>query len=221
MAGRRVVITNDTDFMRQSGAIFVDELRIDAAHPKSSSEIRRDWAIIARWLQHTAGNLTASQQRKIEMAWIDYLSIGLAPSQKLQPVFDMFAQNMNNADKTYRAPVEVMDVFDRLLASDTDIEHKRAADLKDTKAQLQPFLDKVNKNRRRPWWRRQSSAMRQWIFAACVWATLMTIIFRFFDPFDIGGWDRMNGDEMIRFYLIALIPVAAGLIFYAYRKWVR
>ena len=221
MAGRVITISNDTDFLRQSGPIFVEDLRTDAGLPSASDAVRRDWSIIANWLDHSTGDWTSVQRSKVEKAWIAYLSIGLAPSYELQPGFAMFAEQLKGTDKADRAPTEVMDVFDRLLASEADIERKRAADMKAAKAELQPMLDKLNKKRRPRWWRRQTPMVRRWIFGAVVWAGLMAVFFGFFDPFDTGGWDRMDDDEMMRFYLIVFAPVAAGAVYYAYRKWVR
>lgn len=217
---RVISISSETDFLRQSGAVFVDNLRLDAARHDAPEAVRRDWTIIAKWLDHSTGDLSLDQHRRIERAWLAYLAIGAAPSHKLQPAFSMFAGQLVGTDKADRAPTAVMDVFDRLIASDADIERKRAADMNATKAQLQPLLDRLNHDRRPRWWRRQSGLVRRWIFAAVLWALLMFVVFRFFDPFDVGGWDRLDDEEMVQFALIVLAPVAAGAAFYIYRRWV-
>ena len=221
VATRVITISNDTDFLRQIGPHFVDELRADASDSAAPDQLKRDWSTLANWLGYNVGDLTTVQRHKVEKAWMAYLSAGLAPSLEMQSAFSSYKELLKSIDIADRAPTEVMDVFDRLLATDTQIEKKRAADIKELKAQLEPLFDKPNRQRPEPWWWRQSPLVRRWIFASAVWAALMFVYFGFFDPFDTGGWDRANDEEKIRFYLIVLAPVAAGTVYYAYRKWVR
>lgn len=221
MTDRVIKVKNEDDFLRQSGVMFLDLLRETASHPHGSEGSRKDWAVVARWIGHSSGELTAEQSDKLERAWIAYLAIGVAPSADLQEGFSMFAQQLAGADMRDRPPTEVMDVFDRLMASDAEIKAKRAADMKRTKAELRPLLDSLYKKRRPSWWRRQPPIVRHWAFGSLLWACVVSIGTLFFDPLNVGGWGYMRDEEIIRFWLIVVVPVAAGAAYYVYRKWVR
>ena len=222
MGARTILVSGDpSDFHRQSGLIFLDDLRSDASRADAPDAVKRDWAVIAAWIEHTSGNLTSAQAKKLEAAWTAYLAIGLAPSAALQDIFTSCADELAGSDKRDRAPAEVMDVFDRLLATDEEIRAKRAADLARTEDQFRPLLNKFPGHRRVGWWRRQSPLARTWIFGTVVWATVVLVAALFFDPFDVGGWDRMNDEEFIRLLLIITAPAGAGAVYYIYQRWVR
>lgn len=222
MVERVIRVTDDpADFHRQSGLVFLEILKEEAGQPDASDGMRRDWEIVARWLEHRSGSFTPVQSKRLEAAWTAYLSIGHAPSVALQKDFKMFAEQLAGTDKRDRPPAEIMDVFDRLLATDEEIRTKRAADWKQTEAEFRPLVDNLRGKPRPGWWRRQTPLVRNWLFGSLVWATLILVTALFFDPFGAGGWDRMNDEELVRLWLILLAPLGVGFTFYAYRKWVR
>lgn len=216
----------ESDLIRQSGTVFIRELLSDGLQPDIPPQLREDRLTIADWLGYNVGELTTPQSQKLEKAWNAYLAIGLAPSMELQTAFDHYGRTIQDVDKADRAPPEVMRVFDRLLATDEQIKIKRSADLQNLETRFRPHFDKLRPKAKGSWWRRQPPIVRNWVFASAVWVALVAIYAYFFDPFDVGGWDRLTSlssysDELGQLYLIMLVPVGAGAVTYAYRRWVR
>jgi nitroreductase len=221
MAGKTINVTDEASLLKSSGMKFLGELRQDGARPDAPESMRNDWGVVAGWLGHSAGELSAFQSDKLERAWVAYLAIGLAPSFELQSAFSHYSEQFSDVPKSDRAPTEVMNVFDRLLATDDKIKAKRAADWKAEEERFRPLFAKLKGEKQPSWWRRQPPLVRNWIFSAAVWAVFMFVYAFFFDAFDTGGWYYMDDDETMRFVLIVLAPVGAGAVFYAYRRWVR
>lgn len=221
MAKRTIRIGPDNHFLVESGLMFVDQLRTDSTLQEAPKSMRDDWATIASWLGWTEGEFTAAQSEKIKSAWTHYFTIGLAPSIKLQEQFDVFARELKDWPKGERPPTEIMNVFDRMMASDEDIADKRKLDLETEAERLRPLFAKASKREPVGWWRALDSRTRKWLFACVVWAAVMTIYAMFFDPFDTGGWDSMDDEDTQKFLLILAAPVAGGLVWKAYEKWVK
>lgn len=221
VTNRTINFSDEASFIRESGKLFLRELQEDAANPNAPERITRDWETIARWLGHTSGNLSAASVDKLERAWTGYLAIGLAPSAELQNAFSHCAKKLGSVPVSDRAPTEIMDVFDRLLATDESIKSKRAADLKAERERLAPMFARLKGHARPSWWRRQPFIVRNWLFGSGVWMAFMLLYALFFDPLDTGGWKYMNDKEALQLIFILLIPVHAGAIFYIYQKWVR
>lgn len=221
MVKRTIWVGPENHFLVESGLMFVDELRADSASPEAPQSMRDDWAMIARWLAWTEGEFTAAQSEKIKSAWTHYFAIGLAPSIKLQEQFDFFARELKDWPKDERPPTEIMNVFDRMMASDEDIATKRKLDLETEAKRLRPLFVKVSKREPGGWWRALDSRTRKWLFACVVWAVLMTIYAVYFDPFDTGGWDLMDDEDTQRYLLILAAPIAGGLVWKVYEKWIK
>jgi hypothetical protein len=213
--------SNGSDFLVQSGLIFIGELKADGERSDAPPGIRRDWTILADWLGHKSGELNAVELKKLEGAWMAYLMIGLAPSHKLQPAFSFFSEQNHVVERRDRAPPEIMSVFGRLLATDDEIKIKRAADLARTEEQFRPLLAQLTGKKRSSWWRRQTPLVRTWIFASVVWSAFLFFYAFFFDPFDVGCWGGMRDEQNARFAVLILAPPIAGFVFYAYRRWVK
>ena len=220
MAGRTIAFQDEADFLVQSGLTFLDELKSEGTRPGAPEGIRRDWETVANWIGYSSGNLTTEQTHKLEQGWAAYLAIGLAPSLELQSAFSLFSEQIGEIDKAHRAPTEIMDIFDRLLATDDKIRAKRAIDRQEELARLRPLFDGI-KSGRQSWWRRQSQGFRKWAFCSIVWAAFIFIYARFFDPFDTGGWRYMSESENTQFLLLLFAPVAAGTALYVYNRWVK
>src|SRR3546814_3971671 len=118
--------------------MFLSELRADGSSTDAPEGMRKDWTIVAEWLEHTAGDLTSQQFEKLEKAWIAYLAIGLAPSVELQSAFQHYSEQFPDQNKADRAPTAVMNVFDRLLATDAQIKLKRTSALKAVEERFRP-----------------------------------------------------------------------------------
>lgn len=221
MVERTIWIGPNNHFMVESGLMFVDQLRTDSTLQEAPQSMRDDWATIAKWLGWTQGEFTAAQSEKIKSACTHYFTIGLAPSIKLQEQFDSLARELKDWPKGERPPTEIMNAFDRMMATDEDIAEKRKLDLEAEAKRFQPLFAKASKPNPVSWWRALESRTRKWLFACVVWAVVMTIYAMFFDPFDTGGWDSMDDDDTQKFLLILTVPVVGGLVWKAYEKWVK
>lgn len=210
-------------FIAQSGVYFIRVLLDMARRPEASASIRADAKIIMEWIGYSSGDLTLDQCEKISRGWKAYIAIGLAPSEKLQSAFTQFRATLPIVTTQDRPTEQVMDAFDRMLATDNEIKVKRAADAKAVEERFRA-LSQTLAARETPdasWWRQQTPLVRRWVFVAVVWAAFTFIYALFFDPFEVGGWLSMGGDEMNKLALIMLAPVAGGAVSYSYQRWVR
>lgn len=118
------------DFSADSGQFFVLTLKKLSEDPSFAHDhrLKSDWRVIEEWLGCGDGNLSESDLDKIGRAWKAYTAIGLAPSEKLQDSFDLQSQMYKKQGYSFekdKAPKAVMDVFDRLLATDEEIATKQ------------------------------------------------------------------------------------------------
>jgi hypothetical protein len=117
-------------------ASVLHQLSTDAATPVS---VVNDWKVIERWLGCTGRDLTSIDDERIGKAWKAYIAIGVAPSFELQPTFDTLSDQYKQQGYSFKSdkpPTEVMDVFDRFLASDADIKAKKAKDYSEDNPEL-------------------------------------------------------------------------------------
>ena len=210
-----ISFTDETDFLLKSGLHFVGELKLDASTSSSPESIKRDWQILASWLGHDSGPISSDQCDKVTDAWAAYLAVGLAPSFKLQPSFDHFSKQLKSSGGA-KTPTEVMDVFDRLLATDEDIEAKRRFDWASEKKRLAPIFAAAD---RRGWWQRQKAPVRKWLFVSLLWGCLTFFYSAIFDPFDVGGWSYMDEVQLLRVVVVAAIPLLGGMIYRLYLRF--
>jgi hypothetical protein len=208
--------------MRAMGPFFLEELKQDAEAVDCPPAVKRDWFIIADWLGHSGGELEETQRIKIAQAWSAYMAIGVGPSAKLQPIFSEVSSELKRGSKLDRPPTDVMNVFDRLLASDAEIKAKRDADIANEKLRLQKAMQgNPRKTTGNISGRYNRIKYRKLIFVSIVWIAIVFLYAWLFDPFDIGGWDQLDDAEMNRLFVISLLPPIAYAVFSAYQKWVR
>lgn len=118
------------DFFTDSGQFFLLTLKKISKDPSLAPDhsLKSDWRVIEEWLGCGDGNLSESDLDKVGTAWKAYIAIGLAPSEKLQDSFDhqshLYKKQGYSFEKD-KAPEAVMDVFDRLLATDEEIATKQ------------------------------------------------------------------------------------------------
>ncbi|MNJ37575.1 hypothetical protein D3C77_324000 [compost metagenome] len=207
------------DLMANAGGSFVRMLREVAQDAKATEGIRNDWTIIRLWLGDCDSELSADHLEKIGKAWRAYLAIGLAPSHELQPVFDAIHERFNTAQaKRDRPPIEIMKVFERMLASDAQIKAKRASDAKAEGEKLAKIIGRLPGNTKKGWWSRQSRSLRGWIFVSVAWAAVALFILTVFDPLDVRSWDWADERDYLKAMAIMLLPAVAGLLKAAYSK---
>ncbi len=209
---------SEAETLRLMGTTAMLGLMDDAAAKDCPDDIRDDWHTIAKWMNYSGGEWSAEQSTQVSKAWGAYLAIGLAPSFELQKSFDHMAERLKN-DPPPRPPKEIMDVFDRLLATDDQIKAKRTSDVQRERARLEQTF-KALRSTRVNWWRELDPATRIWIFASAVWMAAVFSYGYVFDPFDTGGWDSMGDEEFNRLAIVACLPIFGGFIYRAYWKWV-
>ena len=145
-----ITVGKESDFLMDSGIAFIDDLKMDSEHGDAPSSLVDDWKIIEKWLGCAGRQLTKEDNEKIGKAWRAYLAVGVAPSDKLQPVFTSFSNQYQREGLAYVAdkpPTEVMDVFDRLLATDAEIKKKRARDIDSERKRFEAILQNVRVDR--------------------------------------------------------------------------
>ena len=216
-----ITLGADSEFLADSGVSWVHRIRKMAQAPNTPARIKDDWRILERWLGCTARDLTNDDDQKIARAWTKYYAIGVAPSKKLQGTFDFMREKYKNdavVRSTERPPSEVMDVFDRLSATDKEIKEKQAEDME---AERKRFAAVLGNERRGfgGWWRSRSRLFRLWVFGSVVWGALVLLVAAIFDPFD-----REYADEpqvWAKIIFILALPLVGGALKYAYDRLVK
>lgn len=211
--------SNPPNLMANAGIFYVGMLRELAQDSKAPEATRKDWETLRAWLGNQDNELSAMDTDQISKTWHAYLAIGLAPSHELQPVFDSVRGLFNTAEaKRDRPPVEIMRVFDRLLASDDQIKAKRASDAKAEGEKLAKIIGRSPGSTKKGWWSRQSRSLRGWIFVSVAWAAVALFILTVFDPLDVRSWDWADERDYLKAISIMLLPAVAGLLKAAYNK---
>ena len=143
-----ITLGENSDFLVDSGVFFMHMLQKTALAGDAPAEQLEDWQVIEKWLGCKGGNITPVEEEKIGKGWKAYLAIGLAPSFKLQEAFDFYEKQYKEADYSFKEdkpPTEVMDVFDRLLATDKEISAKKNHDWAEEKKKFEAILKKLPK----------------------------------------------------------------------------
>ncbi|RBH58401.1 MULTISPECIES: hypothetical protein [Pseudomonas] len=215
-------IPNDLGLFADAGIFYIRALRELAQDNDAKGSIRKDWATIREWLGCHDNELTTKYEEKVGKAWRAYLALGLAPSQILQSVFDLTHALYKNSDlKHDRPPVEVMNVFDRMLATDDQISLKRVNDLATERQKLAQIIQNLPRKSKQGWWRRQSRSFRGWAFVSIAWAAIALFIIIVFDPLERGNWHWATGRDYIKAMTFIFLPVLAGLLKTAYSRAVQ
>jgi hypothetical protein len=128
---------NPSTFLHESGHLWLEELREDAADADAPQQVRDDWAIVEGWfaanghpLENGAIPVDAHElwARGVER----YLMEGKAPSPGLQRLFQTFKAwmiSLYNSVSRLNTPIsdEVRGVMDRLIATDEELADAIAA----------------------------------------------------------------------------------------------
>jgi hypothetical protein len=215
----------DPTFFVDTGAMYATMLRDLATGESATEDLRTDWMHLSAWLGCQGNQLTPQNLEAVRLAWRAYLAIGLAPSESLQPVFDLVSANLKRTDpdcKKDRPPTEIMDVFDRMLATRGEIAKKRALDIAAESERLKAaFARAPSAGVRKSFWRRQSAEFRQRVFISAVWAVGTLLLFSVFDPLDFGEWDSWNDDELLQVAFVMCLPVMAWDLRVVYERFVK
>lgn len=132
----QIFLTKNADastFPHESAHAYFVMLGDMAAAPDATDGIKKDWDTARKWAGAKDGEpLTEQQQEKLARGFEAYLIEGKAPSSALAEVFASFRRWLLGIYKTATAlGVELNDeirgVFDRMLATDQEIDRARTA----------------------------------------------------------------------------------------------
>lgn len=117
-------------FLHELGHSWLEELKVDAARESAPDQVKSDWDTIKAWLGVKGDTITTEQHEQFARGAEAYLMEGKAPSTELQQIFQRFAAWLKMIYRELRGlnvrlNDDVRKVFDRLLASDGEIELAR------------------------------------------------------------------------------------------------
>ncbi|MFK5948975.1 MAG: hypothetical protein QM500_09440 [Methylococcales bacterium] len=217
-----IFVDENSDFLVDSGVFFINMLSQTSQDKKASNELISDWHVINDWLGCKNCVITSKEEEKIGKGWKSYLAIGLAPSFKLQPAFDHFVKQYKDSGFSFKEdkpPTEVMDVFDRLLATDEELSVKRKHDWSEEKKKFESILNKLPKKNLTFKQKVSSLSKKTRIFIVTSIAWFVWVAFRTTDDWEILGIYLDEWDEDMFFANVALPIFIVWLAFKTY-KWV-
>ena len=182
--------------LHEAGHLFLDELSRDAGDERAPQQVRDDMAAVREWLSaEPDAALSVSQHEKFARGFEAYLMEGRAPSEALRSAFRRFRAWLVGIYRSVAGlrvdmSPEMRDVFDRLLASDDEIDRARedqrlgglfksAADAGMTDAEFRAYTEAVERARgravdgltgkvmndvrreRMAWWKHQEEPIRE------------------------------------------------------------
>ncbi|MCU7892885.1 MAG: hypothetical protein KZQ78_15260 [Candidatus Thiodiazotropha sp. (ex Ustalcina ferruginea)] len=147
----------------------------------------------------------------------------MAPSFKLQEVFKYFHHEYKKAGFDVNAckpPEEVMDVFDRMLATDEEIAKKKKYDWEAERLKLDAVFGKSNKPKGiKGKLNSTSRNTRIIISVSVVW--LIWVVFRTSGRYELLGPSRLYSWDDDMFFANAIVPILAGIVLFKAYKWIN
>lgn len=129
-------------FLHESGHLWLEELRHDAADPDAAASVLADWVMVERWFAENGhpivdGVIPVEAHEMWARAVEQYLMEGKAPVSSLARTFEAFKTwltNIYRSVKRLNSPVtaDIRGVMDRLIATDDEIaaaESQQSIDL--------------------------------------------------------------------------------------------
>lgn len=118
--------------LHESGHLWLEELKSDAARPDAPEQLKKDWETVRDFIGAKDGEeIQTDGHEKFARTVEHYFMEGKAPSDALRKAFDTFAkwlkriyENVRNLD----APIndDIRRVLDRMLATDGEIQQTEA-----------------------------------------------------------------------------------------------
>ncbi len=211
-----------SDFLVDSGVFFVHMIRELSLSENGKKSTRKDWCTLKNWLGCKENQLTPIEDEKVGVAWKAYLSIGSAPSFKLQNAFTKYSEQYKSSGycfKKDKPPEEIFGVFDRLLATDEEISDKRAYEYAELGKKLDKVIKKLPKKKLTLNQKLNSLSKSSRVFisasiAWCVFVVIRTTNDSRFLGFYFDSWDADMFLENL------FLPVIFSLFFIKAYKWV-
>jgi hypothetical protein len=122
---------NRSTLLHELGHVFLQIESEVAKLPDISDQVKKDWKTIEEWLDIKDGKITTEQHEKFARGFEAYLREGRAPSIGLRNAFRKFKSWLLRIYKNVKAlDVEISEpirkVFDRMLATDEEIENLKS-----------------------------------------------------------------------------------------------
>ncbi len=121
-----------SSFLHETGHLYLEVLGDFAAEADTSQQVKDDYATLLAFVgKKTRSEITTEDHEKIARAFEQYLREGKSPTVELRSVFQRFKawlMMIYRQAKDLRVQLndDVREVFDRLLASDQEIEFAKA-----------------------------------------------------------------------------------------------
>lgn len=206
------VIRPEDDFIVSQAVEWIEQLGEDASNPEAPLQIANDWSIVARATGTKGQQLGDIGKNIITEYFVGYLARGEAPSIELQKNFDNFREKFSNIEDISVPSQELIGVFDRLLATDIDIERKRAHNAAD--AFIKDFNDHVATDLPRIEDRARRKPLARFVFLNLAW------VFAVLAGVWVAGEDLsdMYPDDQNRVLFICALPMIVWGGWRLYRK---
>jgi len=134
-SGKRIIellqLRDQSTFIHESGHIWLEELREDAALPEAPERLRNDWKTVEDWFSANGypiqNGIIPEEAHEMWARGIErYVMEGVAPSKGLRKVMEIFKVWMTRLYKSVdslKAPItpEIRDVMNRLIATEEEI----------------------------------------------------------------------------------------------------
>ena len=122
---------NRSTILHELGHVFLQIESEVAKLPDISDQVKKDWKTVEDWLGIKDGKITTEQHEKFARGFEAYLREGRAPSIGLRNAFRKFKSWLLKIYKNVKAlDVEISEpirkVFDRMLATDEEIENLKS-----------------------------------------------------------------------------------------------
>lgn len=121
-----------SSFLHETGHLYLELLGDFAQAQATSEQVKADYQTVLNWLgRKDRGEITTEDHEKVARGFEQYLREGKAPSVELRSVFQRFKawlMMIYRQAKDLRVQLndDVREVFDRILASDQEIEFAKA-----------------------------------------------------------------------------------------------
>lgn len=127
---------NLSTFLHETSHMWLEELRFDAMDPDAPDQLKADWKLVEKWFSDNGhpikdGVIPVEAHEMFARGGEQYFMEGKSPTGPLKGVFEQFRQWLNSIYRTVQAlrtPLspEIREVFDRLIATDQDLEFTAA-----------------------------------------------------------------------------------------------
>lgn len=104
---------------------YVQSVRYLACESDATASVIAQWTLFEEWLGCAGRVLNAGDHLKILQTWQSYLASGNSPSTAMEPIFRYYAELARTEQWAVTAvPPAIANAFDRLLATESEIESK-------------------------------------------------------------------------------------------------